>query len=201
MKEEALLPFPCPRDEVPVGTRFRSTWLSASVALVKERGLFAEYLKHLAPEHKDAILHPVVGQWLEAEVAVAHYRACDALGLSEEEQVTMGRDAALRVHGPVLSVAVRMAASAGVTPWLAVSKVQSNFARIWIGGAAAIFKLGPKEARFEIAGFPPARVPYCRVALRGSLQALTALFAQKTYVSEIARLRSDLTVGYRISWV
>jgi hypothetical protein len=202
VNEEILVPFPGGgrREAVPPAQRFRSTWLSSSLRSLRERNLFDAYLANLPREHHEAILSAVVGVWLPIEVAVAHYDACDALALSSIDTIQIGRDAASRVHGTVLATFVRLAKGAGVTPWTVLLRLQELWERIWLGGGVKVVKLGPKEARIEIAGWPCARSTYCRVAMRGVIPAVTDLFCQKSYANEIAQLTTRTSLAYLISW-
>jgi hypothetical protein len=185
---------------VPAATEFRSTWLSASLRSLRERELFDSYLASIPDRHRDAVQGTVVGVWLPVEVAVAHYRACDALGLPQNEIFAIGCEVTRRVHGTLLSTAVRLVTEAGVTPWTIFAQLNRIWARIWVGGAICVLKVGPKEARLEIVGWPCSASPYTRVAMRGVLTAMSDMFCSKTYVSELPRLCTSTTLGYRIAW-
>lgn len=200
--EEVLVPFRngATRDQVPVTTRFRSTWLSSSLRALRERELLDRYLSNLAPEYHEPVLSTVVGVWLPAEIGVAHYEACDRLGLGEPEQVAIGAEVGTHAQGTVLSVAVSLAKDAGVTPWTILTRLPTVWHRIWIGGDVAVIRLGPKDCRLEVAGWPCSAVRYTRVAMRGVVGGLVQLFSAKAYVRELPRLCTHLTLGYRVSW-
>ncbi|MCG8399680.1 hypothetical protein LWS67_24645, partial [Bacillus atrophaeus] len=66
------------------------TLLVASRQTLKRHGHFDRYLAALSREHADAIASAFPAAWLPIELGVAHYRACDALALSVDEQVDMG---------------------------------------------------------------------------------------------------------------
>jgi hypothetical protein len=199
--EEILVPFPGgKRDKVPRVERFRSTWLSSSLRSLRERQLFDVYLKRLPPEYHEVVRTSVVGVWLPVEVALAHYAACDTLGFTTVEMIQIGREATSYVHGAVLATFVRLARGAGVTPWTVLVRLQELWGRIWLGGGVQVVKLGPKEARIEIAGWPVAASDYCRTALRGVIPSVTDLFCHKSYANEIARLTTKTSLGYRLSW-
>ena len=199
--EEILVPFPGGRlDRVPKVERFRSTWLSSSLRSLRDRNLFNLYLEHLPRQHQEVILTSVVGVWLPVNVAVAHYAACDALGLNSFEVIQIGREATKAVHGTVLATFVRLAKGAGVTPWTVLLRLQELWGRIWLGGGVQVVKLGPKEVRIEIAGWPCAASIYCRTGLRGVIPAVIDLFCQKSYANEIASLTTGTSLAFRLSW-
>jgi hypothetical protein len=200
-EDRVLIPFPGGRREkVPATQHFRSTWLCSSLRSIRDRGLYDEYVQNLDPVHREAVESSVVGTWLPIEVAVAHYRACDALMLSVPEMLTIGREATNQVHGTLLGTFVRLAKGAGVTPWTVLGRLDELWRRIWLGGGLEIMQLGPKEARVYIAGWPCAGSGYCRIALRGVIPAVTDLFCTRSYAREINSLRTPDALAYTLSW-
>jgi hypothetical protein len=197
---EAFVPFETPRGRVPLARSFRSTWLVSSMAALRERGLIERYFAGLPGKYHEVVVASVAGVWLPVEVAVAHYEACEALHLPQEEVVAIGRQVTELVHKTSYSLAIRLVKEAGVTPWACLALQKRLWQRVWEGGDVAVFKLGPKEARVEIAGWPCSRVPYCRRALRGLLIGQSELFCRRAYASEIAHLCTATTLGYRIAW-
>jgi hypothetical protein len=197
---DAVVPFRVPRDRVRPTSEFKSTWLSASLDTLRARGHFERYLAHLPLEHHAPILESIAGVWLPTEICYAHYRACDSLGLSVPEQIMMGRGVLDRMQKTIFSLAFRVAREAGVTPWTMLRTLPSEFERQWRGGACGIFKLGPKDARIEMIGFPCAAIPYSRIALRGVAIGLAELVCAKCYVSDVKELCNDTTIAYRVAW-
>jgi hypothetical protein len=86
---ELILDYPKPLETV---TAIRSTLITSSLSSLRDRGLFARYDALQTSSHRQKILNAVAGEWLPLEVALAHYHACDALGLSEAEQFAIGKD-------------------------------------------------------------------------------------------------------------
>ena len=134
------------------------------------------------------------------DVARAHYEACDALGLSPNEVYEIGRAATQRANATTLNLLVRLARGAGATPWTGLVQVNRLWARTCDGGALAVARLGPKEARMDAVGYPLAGITYNRVSFRGIIAAVVELFSQRAYVKEIPGLCSSNTLGMRISW-
>lgn len=200
---EVLVPFPngATRATVAEARQFRATWLAGSLRALRERGHSDRYLELLPKTYRDAVLTSVAGTWLPTEVCVAHYAACDKLGLSTAELIEIGREVTRQVHGTVLGFIVRIAKGAGVTPWTVITKLPELWDRIWIGGGVSAIKLGPKEARVEIAGWACSGTHYCRVAMRGVCAALLELFCERAYANEVTALCTPTTLGYRLSWV
>jgi len=126
--------------------------------------LFNAYLRHLPEEYHDRVKSSVAGVWFPIDVAMAHYEACDLLGLSTAEQLEIGRTVTQFAHRTSYSLALRLATEVGVTPWACFAMQHRLWQQVWVGGAVATFKLGPKEARVEIVGWPCSRITYCRTA-------------------------------------
>ena len=198
--EDVIAPFRAPREQVGITTEFRSTWLTASLDGLRERGYFDRYLANLPREHHDAIVHSIAGVWLPAAVCVAHYKACDALGLSTADQIANGRAVFARLQKTIFSVGFRAAREAGVTPWNVLKVLPAVFHREWRGGGCGIFKMGPKDARIELIGFPCAAIPYARIALRGVAMAMCELVCEKAYAQDIRYLCTETSIGYRVAW-
>jgi hypothetical protein len=196
--ERAVVPLPLPRDRIALPTRVRSTLVASSHRALSARGLFDRYEKGLEPPWKSVVLETVAGTWLPLEAGMAHYRACDALGLSMVDQLAIGREVGDRIHGTFLGTMIRTAKNAGVTPWAAFPYTLKLYERIFDGGACAVEKMGPKDARMEVVANPMVAITYFRNAMRGVWQSGIELFARKAYVTEIARSASSFKV--KISW-
>ena len=196
---EPFLPFPVPREAIPVASEYRSTMLRSTVGILQERGLYDRYVAELAPAHRDAILATVPAMWLPFDVGMAHYEACDRLGLSELEQASIGWETARRFHGPVIMTALRLAGTVS-SPWFGASLVHRSWGRVWKGSAMAIGRLGPREALVELAGWPAARIDYARVAFRGALRGTVEFFCRRAELHEVRELRGEQTLGFRVKW-
>src|SRR5690349_21822232 len=81
---QVIVPFPPTIEAV---RHVRSTLILSSLAVLRERGLQGAYLAELPLAYHGAILEAVAGAWMPIDVGLAHYVACDALGLPTEVQV------------------------------------------------------------------------------------------------------------------
>jgi hypothetical protein len=189
-----------PSGAVDPVTLVRSTLLASSVLGVRERGLMEEYEKLLPPEMHGPVLNAVTGSWLPVEVAMAHYRAVEALQRPVAEQYAAGEKVAARIQDSVLRTLVRVARSAGVTPWTGLEYFPRLWDRLLMGGSPAVYKLGPKEARVEIHGVPMIEFACFRNGWRGMFGGSGRLFANQVFVHEIARYTTATDTAFRISW-
>ncbi|MGO8994793.1 MAG: hypothetical protein ACLQVI_15865 [Polyangiaceae bacterium] len=197
---EVIVPFVPDRAHAPMATHIRSTMLTSSVASLRARGLFDAYRANLDPADRDELPATVAGFWLPIAKGIAHYEACDRLRLPAGDLVEIGANVGARSTQSALSLATRLAAGSGVTPWTILTQSQRLWDRAFKGAGLGVFKLGPKEARVELVAWPLARIEYNRVSFRGILRAIFQPFCTQMYVNEVTSLCTPLTVGYRVAW-
>lgn len=153
---------------------------------LRSRGLFERYSALLSHNYRDRVLNSVAGEWLSTEIALAHYSACDALRLTVEEQIGMGRDVSKRTHETFLGLVVKMARGFGVTPWVVFPKINSLYMRIFRGGGIQITRLGPKDAKVQTVGLTPLGITYFRNAYLGMYEAGVSMFATNVQVRPLS---------------
>jgi hypothetical protein len=168
---------------------------------LRERGHFQAYLEKLPQQHHARVLSLTAAEWIQPELAFHHYEACDALGLSAEEQEEIGMQVAQHLQRGFLKVVLKLAIESGVTPWSVLERYQKLWERYFDGSAIAVYKLGPKEARAEVVGFPLARIGYIQVGVGGIMRGVTELVAKRVYVNRVARVCTSTSLGYNLSWV
>lgn len=167
--------------------------------MLREIGVYDRYEALLTSDDRQA-LDAVVPGWMSVSLIRRHYFACDALSLPLDQLLFLGKSLYRRMHEPVFGIAVRLAGELGVTPWTLAAQAVRMWHRAFDGGDILIEQLGPKEARFELLGFPYADIPYCRVAWRGILLGATELFSRRAFANESERRGGPNTIVYRLSW-
>jgi hypothetical protein len=200
-QEEIIVPLSAPRDRIGPVTQFRSTLLTSSLKSLRDRNLGEKYLALLPEKHHDAVRACIAGVWLPIDLGMAHYQACEALGLPLEAQLAIGQEVGLKIQGTFLGTMLKLATGAGVTPWLALGQYQRLWDRLMVGGGVVVTKVGPKEARLELVNVSLAGIPYFRTALRGVNTASCKLFCTAVYVEEVRKMCSPMSLGFKISWV
>jgi hypothetical protein len=199
-KEAELHPFPSPTASSTLVTEFKSTLLVSSLQSLRERALFDRYVALLPAVQREPILSAVVGVWLPVEVAVVHYTAVNALGLTLAESLQSGAMVGEKIQATLLGTLVRLARTSGVTPWTVLAQFQRLFERIFRGGGTRLMKLGPNEARIDVVGLPLAAIPCFRAGFQGMIKSGGELFCARAYVVEVARLCTSTTIAYRCAW-
>jgi hypothetical protein len=198
MGQDAGTPIQTPPPHVPLRA-VRSTLLVASYRMVQKLGRDADYLRALPSEHHGTIIEAVVGTWIAVDVAVAHYRACDGLGVPHEEQVEIGRTVGAQIRGTLFGTIVYLSKEVGATPWSVLPQVPRLWPRLFEGSAIMIWEQGPKDARLDILGLPLVDIAYFRNALRGQVMGMLDLFCTRTYVSPCKAPNPGVS-SLRIQW-
>jgi hypothetical protein len=199
--EEVLHPFPSAATLTTRVTEFKSTLLVSSLQSLRDRDLFDRYRAFLPDAEAEPILTAVAGLWLPIGVGVTHYTAANSLGLPHLEISRNGGVIGERIQSTLLGTVARLAQTGGVTPWTVLASFQRLFERIFRGGGGTrVIKLGPKEARIEIVGLPLAAIPYFRAGFQGMIKAGGELFCTRAYITEVPKLCTALTIGYRCAW-
>jgi hypothetical protein len=199
--QEELVGLKVPRELVQPVSHVRSTLLTSSLRALRERNMFENYLRLLPSARHDAILSAVAGTWHPVDLLVAHYEACDGLGVSEQELYEIGMSVGSRIQSTLMGMVLKMASEVGVTPWRPLGYCQAFWERLYQGGGVRLMQLGPKEAVLEMVGNPLCRSNYFRCAQRGTIQAAVALFCTKSYVVDQPSAQPARRVCYRVSWV
>jgi hypothetical protein len=190
--------YPAADEAVEPAVRFRTTWILSSVASVRGHGHFERYVGHLSSRDREAILSATAGDWLPLETARAHYLACDALDLSTREQIDMSRGAFDRAEHWVEPM-LKLIRATGATPWACYAQLGRIWQRVVQGGAVAVYRSTPQEARIEYSACELFNVPYFRLGIRTVIHCLAAPFCEHHIVDDLPRVR-DAHAAFRSRW-
>jgi hypothetical protein len=196
--DEVVLALPQP---IPPLRHVRSTLLLGSVASLKDAGYFDGYVAVASGYAREAITSSVAGMWIPIDVALAHYRACDSLGISAESAAQLGHGTFTRTKGLLLGTAIGLAKGAGVNPWTLVPYFQRFWNRGYDGGGAHAIKKGPKDLHIGLVDCPLLESKYYRAALRGLVAGVIELVCTKAYVHERPVAQPRSAILFRVQWV
>ena len=180
--------------------RVRSTLLVASYRMVQKLGREADYLRALPPEFHPAIVGTVAGTWVPVDAAVAHYVACESLGLSSEAQLEVGRAVGAQIRGTLFGTIVNLSKQVGATPWTVFAALPRFWPRVFDGSVVTLSQHGPKDALLELKWFPLADVRYFRNAFRGQVLGMLDLFCTRAFASSCDRMAAPGDHALRIQW-
>src|ERR1700692_4657296 len=128
----------------------RSTLILGGLASLRAAGLGEAYDAVSPVEVRRVLESSVAGMWIPVETAVAHYLACDKLGVSAESAAQLGRGTFQRTKGLLLGTAIGLAKGAGVTPRTLIPHLQRFWLRGIDGGGVRAIEVGPKEVRIDV---------------------------------------------------
>jgi hypothetical protein len=197
---EPLVALPTDPEALAPVTSIRSTLLTSSLQTLDERRLKGRYFEHLAADHREPIRTLIAGVWTPTATAMAHYRACDALGLSALEQLEIGLQVGQKIQGTLLGTLVTLTKEAGATPWLFLGRLNRLYDRLVIGGGLAVYQVATKEAIVSAYNVPLFEIPYFATAWRGVIQGLCELFCSKAYVKSGTLATGGKKMTYVVSW-
>jgi hypothetical protein len=198
---EPFLPFRAARSRLGIATFARSALVTNSIQSLRARGLYDRYAMRLDDDDRAALSTAVAGVWIPMDLAAAHYEACEALHLGVGQQLDIALEVGQHVHGMLLRAVLRLAKTAGVTPWAALAYSGKLYGRLFRGGGIEVTRTGPKDARVDMVGNPLCDIEYFRVGVRGVYESALELFARRVVTQEIPWRRVGLEMALRISWV
>ncbi|MDB4973380.1 MAG: hypothetical protein JWN48_1721 [Myxococcaceae bacterium] len=183
-------------------TSIRSTVLQSSIASLRERGHFERWYALVEVDHRATIVESLAPSWLPIEVALAHYRACDALLLSPIEQSAMGAAVGDRIQGTFLGTLMKSARAAGFNPMILLSQFDRLYGRLFQGGSVQLTRTGPKDLDIELRGVPLFDGMYFRIAFGGVVRAGILLSGVRSaYVKATSFKEASSTCVFHASWV
>jgi len=190
-----------PKGVTPV-TTVRSTLLHSSRSALTKRGLLERYQLQIEPKYKAAVMETLAPEWLPLEVGLAHYRACDALGLSQAELEEIGAEVGAHLQGTFIGTLLRGARSVGLTPWVPLAQFQRLKERLMQGGGVAVCKVGPKDATIDLRQIELFKHDYFRIAYCGVIASAIKLGAGKSVRVQVVNGGGyDQRCVYKCSWV
>lgn len=195
---EIIVPYD--RAVVPL-TAVRNVLLQSSLAELKALGHYDRYASVIAPSALDRLLSSLGPGWIPAELALAHYQACDDLLLSEAELEEMGRRVGVRIQETVLISLAKTVKPTNFDLWLATGVLHRMWARVFQGGTSQVSKLGPKNMLIESQGYLLHRFRYYRSAHVAVLRAIYEVLGARVSSLKVARYspqRDELVV--QVTW-
>lgn len=201
MPVEVFEDFAVPAGRLRETYEFRSSWLASSLRAMRVREMLDDYRAHLPPRYHAPIFESVAGHWLPVEVAVAHYAAVDALNIPSRTAYEMGKEIQAFSHSALIGLAVRVAKTAGATPWTLFAQARKFWDRTWRGGDLAVYRLGPKEAEFHIVGWTIASSPYVHHAMRGIADGMAELVCTRVHTRDVPAKNSGTSLVLHVAWV
>lgn len=185
----------------PTVVQVRGSLLVSSLQTLRELGLYPRYIGHLPESLHEHVLFALASSWISCELALAHYGACDAMQLGEDELQAVGEHVAKRILGSFLATLLRgsRALGAHVRPVAALQTYPRLWDRLLDGGACTVTQTGPKDAIIESRGVPMFRYSYFRAGYVSLIRGAGLMFGDTLYVKALRSTDSSMKIG--LSWV
>jgi hypothetical protein len=185
----------------PLVTQVRGSLIVSSLQTLRALNLFDAYIQLLSREMHEPVLYALASTWLPVATAMAHYEACEALGLDEAALEAMGKHVGQRITGTFLATLVRGARAVGATgrPVAVLRNYDRMWERIFLGGGCTVTQTGPKDATIESRGIPMLRYRYFRAGYAALIRGAAELVGRAVYVKVLRAGDSSLVLG--ASWV
>ncbi|MFO0660403.1 MAG: hypothetical protein U0165_11320 [Polyangiaceae bacterium] len=198
--EEPLYTLPTSQFTTPPLVAAKGSVLFTTWKLYRERGWFSRYVDALPRQYRDNVMSTSVADWVPLPHLQAHYDACEALNLSIDEQIEVGRVVADAVHGAFLNTLSKMAGKLGISPWIPLAQCNKLWQRSWQGGAMMVYRCGERSARLELWSVAVAQSSFHRVSMRGATLAGVEPFCGHLDIFEIPEKRTHNSYALKLVW-
>jgi hypothetical protein len=197
-EREVVIPHDATRGPV---TAVKSMLLQFSVAQIKHYGYFERYAQFIAPPLLGELLSHVASSWLPVEVAMAHYEACDRLGLTANEVARLATRVGDHLQERTYVSAAKKDRAVDFDLWTELPALHRMWDRLYQGGSVQVVKMGPKHQILELRGFPMTRVAYYRhaqTAVVGAAYRGLGLRLSRLEVVSLSVARDEMVL--RVVW-
>jgi hypothetical protein len=173
---QALLPH---AEVITRATHVRTTLLQASLRMVKANGHYERWCASADPLYREMIVESVAPAWLPIEAGLAHYLACDELGLDDAQLAKIGQGVGEQLQATMLGIAAKVARGAGMTPQGAATWVGKLWPRLCQGGSCQVAMLAPKDLSVEFRSVVLSKSRYFRGTCMGNVRAALKLLGTR----------------------
>lgn len=180
----------------------RRVLIHSSIDELKQAGAFPRYRLLIDDVAFAAITEAIGPGWLSAELALAHYNACDALDLDEAVITQLGAHAGAKIQSTLLvSNAKREPGRSEHSPWESLGAFWRMGRRLYEGSSSQYVKLGPSELLIETIGNPLFGTRYYQLAHVGFLAAAFSTFGVHAQAHGAYRREAGAEIAEaRIAW-
>jgi hypothetical protein len=179
----------------------RRMLVHSSIAGLKGAGHYERYCSVIAAqdlEQIDALIGP---GWLPLDLTLAHYHACDRLGLSDEQIYASGVRAGEAMGDALLVAKAQIRSTTEGSAWATINAFSRMGRRIYDGGSAQYVKLGANSLLIQHRGNPLFSIHYYRVAHEGFMhRTFSAVGLHITELRFSVYRSQEAEIDTRITW-
>jgi hypothetical protein len=142
----------------------------SSIRELQQLGFYDRYCALMRPESLAQISELIGPGSMPVDLAVEHYRACDDIGLSEEQVYTAGLRAGDNIGDALMVASKQLSSGAERSTWEMIGAFYRMSRRIYEGASVQYVKLGSNVLQIENRFNPLFSVRYYRVAYGGFIR-------------------------------
>jgi hypothetical protein len=187
------------RDTPPVDAVRGFVFLSG-LRWMEKHGVVDRFRDLLPEDMRPRMQNLTASEWVPLDESLRVYFACDALGLSQEDQIDLGRAVSHANNNVVVTTLSRLVGKLGATPWLALSHADRVWQRSNRGGAIAVYRVAERIARLEFWQVPLAQSPFFVTSMRGAIAVGLEHFCERVVVTELADQTTKNGFALRAMW-
>jgi hypothetical protein len=150
----------------------RRMLIHSSIAELIRLGLYTSYCDQISSDSLERINELLGPGWMPLELALAHYGACDKLGLEAKEIELLGSRAGAKIGDLLLPKTPQGGSQVEQQDlWKITGAFSRMQHRIYDGGSSQYSKLGPKKLLIEYKNNPLFAIDYYRSAYTGFMRS------------------------------
>lgn len=165
-----------------------------------EHGLQERHQALMSPKLRALSVSATATDWIPLEDALGIYAACDALNLTVDQQIELGRHVSRANNGIVIRTMANLAGKMGISPWVALRSVDRLWLRNNRGGGVAVYKVSERSARLEFWNVPLARSPFFVTSMRGAIAVGMEDFCERILIVDLPELLTPDGFALRLVW-
>lgn len=185
---------------VPLVTAVRGSLFVAMGEVLRERRLTARHENLLDSAVRAEAAAVIAQERVPIALAFGYFAACDRLGLTRADQVSMGRALAKRLHIPIVLTGLRIAGALGMAPFTYAKLSERVWHRRNDGGAFRCDVRSETEGFIAILGYPLAQLTFVQCAWEGVIFETMALSGRLPSVTLAPSSCNATSLGYTVSW-
>lgn len=148
----------------------RRMLIHSSIRELEQLGYYEKYCSVIGPANLARINELIGPGAMPAELALEHYRACDRLGLSDQQIYAAGLHAGENIADALLVASRQLGPSAERSAWDMIAAFYRMSKRIYDGGSVQYVKLSSNTLQIEYRENPLFSVRYYRIAYDGFIR-------------------------------
>ncbi len=183
-------------------TAVRRVLIQSSLAELKTLGVYERYCAFIDPGLLADMTSLVGPGWVPLDLVLAHYEACDRLGLDDETIRSAGSRTGGNVQRALLTSGVPTDAKGPKEPpWPMIGAFSKMGKRVYEGSSSQYVRIGRKRLLIENVGNPLYGFRYYRVAHAGFIHAVFGKLGVNVIDVNLSPYRGDGAVmETRIAW-